>query len=156
MSKNNEQDKRMIEVLKSFSKTNEIIKESTREVDEDKLLAEQERLKALATGHLNADFKNENYYVAGTIGRGGQAKTVNTFLDDYTASNTKSTSPKSEPSGLKADEALEISIKRTLKSGAPINNISFYDEVNWNLMNLGFPAVDSMIIKQSIFDMLGE
>jgi hypothetical protein len=37
-----------------------------------------------------------------------------------------------------------------------INNITFYDEVNWNLMNLGFPAVNQVDIKNGILGMLSE
>ena len=43
-----------------------------------------------------------------------------------------------------------------LKSGMPVNNISFYDEINWNLMNLGFPAVNEIDIKNAILTILGE
>jgi 5-hydroxyisourate hydrolase-like protein (transthyretin family) len=155
MSQEKNKNERMIEIMKSFENSKENIKEVTEDFDGGKLLKEQKRIKDLASGTLNADFKNENYYVAGGFNTGGQGKTVNSFLNTYQDTNSIK-SPKSEPSSLKPEEALEVSIKRTLKSGTPINNISFYDEVNWNLMNLGFPAVNAIKIKETIFELIGE
>ncbi|MFA5068143.1 MAG: hypothetical protein WC466_08970, partial [Candidatus Izemoplasmatales bacterium] len=115
------------------------------------------RLKKLVSDETNSDFKeiNENYYIAGKFGTGGRGKTVNSILDNY-QDLAQIKTPKVSSSNLKPDEALEISIKRVLKSGMPINNITFYDEVNWNLMNLGFPAVNQVDIKNSILSMMGE
>jgi hypothetical protein len=148
-------NKRMLEILNSFNNTKENIKEVKKEYNEEKLLKEQKRLKDLGINDLNSEFKNESYYVAGKLNTGGQGRTVNTFLDTYKDTSTIKT-PKSEPSKLKPEEALEVCIKRTVKSGNPINNVSFYDEVNWNLMNLGFPAVNVIKIKERMNEMLGE
>lgn len=148
-------NKRMLEILKSFDNPKENIKEFKKEINEESLLKEQKRLKDLGTGDLNSDFKNENYYIAGKLNTGGQGRTVNTFLDVYKNTSTLK-NPKSEPSKLKPEEALEVCIKRTVKSGNPINNVSFYDEVNWNLMNLGFPAVNAIKIKERMNEMFGE
>lgn len=145
----------MLEILKSFDNPKENIKEFKKEINEESLLKEQKRLKDLGTGDLNSDFKNENYYIAGKLNTGGQGRTVNTFLDVYKNTSTLK-NPKSEPSKLKPEEALEVCIKRTVKSGNPINNVSFYDEVNWNLMNLGFPAVNAIKIKERMNEMFGE
>jgi hypothetical protein len=41
-----------------------------------------------------------------------------------------------------------------LTSGAPIAEMSFYDEVNWNLNNLGFDSKLPLDIKQTIFKMI--
>jgi hypothetical protein len=149
--------KRMLELAKSLESSNEIYKKNNREVNEEKILKENSRLKELVMPDRNMDFKNENYYIAGKFGTGGRGKTVNTILDDYQDStNSSVTTPKVSSSNLKHDEALEVAIKRVLKSGVPVNNISFYDEVNWNLMNLGFPAVNSIEIKNSILAMIGD
>lgn len=155
MSQEKNKDERMIEIMKSFENSKESIKEISENFDENKLLQEQKRIKDLASGTLNSEFKNENYYIAGQFNTGGQGKTVNSFLGNYQNTSTVK-APKSEPSSLKPEEALEVSIKRTLKSGTPINNISFYDEINWNLMNLGFPAVNAIKIKEAIIELIGE
>jgi hypothetical protein len=150
-----EKDKRMIEIMESLEKSHEIYKDNTKEVDEEKILAENKRLRSLISKNTNADFKSENYYVAGAFNTGGRGKTVNSILDDF-QSNTVLKTPKPAPSNLKPDEALEVCIKRTLKSGVPVNNITFYDEINWNLMNLGFPAVNEVDIKNAIVALIGE
>jgi len=148
------QDERMMEISKSLDQSGEIYKKDTRVADSEKISKESERLKKLISNETNSDFKNENY-IGGRVGVGGRGKTVNSFLDDYYDASAMKT-PKPAPSNLKPDEALEVCIKRVLKSGTPINNISFYDEVNWNLMNLGFPAVNEINIKTSILSMIGE
>lgn len=150
-------DKRMLDIMKSLEESHEVYKDNSKNVDENKILAENERLKSLISENTNQDFKelNENYYIAGKFGTGGRGRTVNSILDDY-KDNQAIKTPKVSPSNLKPDEALEVCIKRVLKSGMPINNISFYDEVNWNLMNLGFPAVNEVDIKTSILGMIGE
>jgi len=148
-------DKRMIEIMTSLEESHEVYKDNSKEPDAEKILAENKRLRTLISRSTNSDFKSENYYIAGKFGTGGRGKTVNSFLDDY-KENPAVKTPKVAPSNLKPDEALEICIKRVLKSGTPINNISFYDEVNWNLMNLGFPAVNEIDIKTTILSMIGE
>jgi hypothetical protein len=150
-------DKRMIDIMKSLEENHEVYKDNSKDIDENKILAENERLKSLISENTNQDFKdlNENYYIAGKFGTGGRGRTVNSILDDYKDSSAVKT-PKVSPSNLKPVEALEVCIKRVLKSGTPINNISFYDEVNWNLMNLGFPAVNEVDIKTAILGMIGE
>ncbi len=149
----NKTDKRMIEIMKSLEETHEVYKDSNREIDNEKLLKENKRLKSLISPETNRDFKKENYYVAGKFGTGGRGKTVNSIFDDY-KDNSSIKTPKVSSSNLKPEEALEVSIKRVLKSGAPINNITFYDEVNWNLMNLGYPAVNEIDIKNAILSMI--
>lgn len=152
-----EQDKRMLEIAKSLEESHEVYKDNTKNVDENKILEENERLKKLISKDTNSDFREirENYYIAGKFGTGGRGKTVNSILDDY-KDNPAVKTPKVSPSNLKPDEVLEVCIKRVLKSGTPVNNITFYDEVNWNMMNLGFPAVNEIDIKQSILSMIGE
>lgn len=55
---------------------------------------------------------------------------------------------------LMPDEALNVAIMRVLNGGSPINNISFYDEVNWHLSKLGFPSKLPLDIKQVILKMI--
>lgn len=155
MLEKNKNDKRMLEVMKSLENKKEVFKESTREVDEKEILAEQKRMREILTGEKNLDFQNENYYIAGSFNTGGQGKTVNSFIDSQQNSSFAK-APKTQPSDLKPEEALEVCVKRTIKSGKPINNISFYDEVNHNLMNLGFPAVDSIKIKEYLIELISE
>lgn len=152
-----EKDDRMREISKSLEESHEIYKDNTKEADVEKLLKENERLKSLISESTNSDFKDiqENYYIAGKFGTGGRGKTVNSILDNY-QDNSAVKTPKVSSSNLKPDEALEVCIKRVLKSGTPVNNISFYDEINWNLMNLGFPAVNEIDIKTSVLSMMGE
>jgi len=150
-----EKDKRMLEVMKSLEESHEVYKDPAKEANADKLLEENRRLKSLISKDTNSDFKSENYYIAGKFGSGGRGKTVNSLVDDY-QDNPATKTPKVAPSNLKPNEALEVCVKRVLKSGTPINNISFYDEINWNLMNLGFPAVNEIDIKTAILSMVGE
>ena len=150
-----EQDKRMIEITNSLEKSHEIYRNNAKEVNEGKILEENERLKKLISNDTNSDFKNENYYVAGNFGSGGRGKTVNSIFDDYQY-NTAAKTPKVAPSGLKPNEALDVCIKRVLNSGTPVNNIGFYDEINWNMMNLGFPAVNEIDIKTAVLSMISE
>jgi len=146
-------DKRMIEIMKSLENPKINHKEFNPKSDNTKMLKESEKMRNLVTGKSNIDIY-ENYYAAGSYGTGGQGKTVTTFQDSQIPDASQST--KAEPSGLKPEEALSISIQRVINSGAPINNISFYDEVNWNLMNLGFPAVEALKIKEIIASMISE
>lgn len=80
-------------------------------------------------------------------------KTVNTFLENpnlYLAN--KNYNP--NYTYLQPNEALRLSISRTLTSGAPVAEMSFYDEVNWNLNNLGFDSKSPLDIKQMILKMI--
>lgn len=51
---------------------------------------------------------------------------------------------------LRPEEALHIAIMRVLTGGSPVNNISFYDEINWHLSKLGFPSKLPLDIKQAL------
>jgi len=85
---------------------------------------------------------------AGTKHYPGYGKTVNTFIpgaDSPTYSGS---------ANLTSTEALFISIKRAIKSGAPVNNMDFYQEVNWNLNNMGFDSAQPMDIKEGLKKML--
>lgn len=80
-------------------------------------------------------------------------RTVNTFLENpnlYLAN--KNYNP--NYTYLQPNEALRLSISRTLTSGAPVAEMSFYDEINWNLNNLGFDSKSPLDIKQTILKMI--
>jgi len=159
-------DNRMREILKSLNKSTEIIKEENEiVVDKKNLNEENKRFKDLAGGNINEDFKEdvvgdskknlkENYYVAGRFQSGGKGKTVNSIVSDYKYDEASSGGPKPESKSLQPEEALNISIERALKSGNPINNIELTDEINWNLMNLGFPAKNAIDIKTAILKLI--
>lgn len=55
---------------------------------------------------------------------------------------------------LQSTEALRLSISRALNTGAPVNNMGFYEEVNWILNGLGFNAKSPLDIKQAILKMI--
>lgn len=76
-------------------------------------------------------------------------KTVNTFLENpnlYLAN--KNHNP--NYTYLRPSEALRLAIVRTLNSGAPVGKMGFYEEVNWNLNNLGFDSKSPLDIKQMV------
>lgn len=76
-------------------------------------------------------------------------KSVNTFLENpnlYLAD--KNHNP--NYTYLRPSEALRLSIIRTLNSGAPVGKMGFYEEVNWNLNNLGFDSKSPLDIKQML------
>ena len=68
--------------------------------------------------------------------------------------NNPAVSFKSIKQPLRSDEAFELAIKRALESGAPVNNMEFYEEVNWSLAQLGFPAKSPLDIKNKIVSMI--
>jgi hypothetical protein len=78
----------------------------------------------------------------------GFGKTVNTFMPTMDAQHY------GVSANLTSTEALSIAIKRVVKSGAPVNNMDFYQEVNWNLNNMGFDSAQPMDIKEGLKKML--
>ena len=88
---------------------------------------------------------------AGLSNYPGNGKTVNTFIPTIDNSgNVKSAAY------LQPKEALNLSIKRTIESGAPIKDLDFYAEVNWNLNNMGFDSKQAIDIKETLKKMLKE
>jgi len=150
----------MLELMKSFENSNEIYKNNSKESNQKKISEEYIRLQKLISRETNSDFKekdfkNENYYMAGNFNTGGRGQTVNSILDDTLGVGVQSKMPKPEKQSLQPQEALVVCIGRTLKSGAPVNSIDFYEEVNWNLANLGFPAKNPVDIKEILLTLLG-
>jgi len=163
MSENNEKE-RAKELIKSLEQTKgATIKENiNKEINDETLTEEVKKMKRLANAeNTNKDFRDrdikETYMINAPYGKlaGGQGKTVNTFIDTESDATSDKT-PKPEPQGLMPDEALGVAIKRTLKSGVPVNDFSFYDEVNHGLMKLGFPAKNALDIKNYILQMIDE
>jgi hypothetical protein len=140
---------RMKQLNGTFQKRGEFIKESSvKKVNEEKLQLEAEKLKKLSRHRLLNEFGNDGIPFLG-MKQAGQGETVNTFLPTIPDS-ARGTAH----SYITSEEALEISIKRAVKSGTPINNMGFYDEVNWNLNNLGFDSKLPVDIKNCMIKII--
>jgi len=141
---------RMRQLIKSFELKNEIIRESKGKViDENAMKTESDRLKTIARVNESfavdsPSFAKPKKYIAG--------ETVNTFMSKDDVNQNPNSNKLYNPNYtyLLPSEALELCIKRTLESGAPVNNIGFYEEINWNLNNLGFPSKAPLDIKTAI------
>ena len=142
---------RMRDLVKMYEKKDEIFTDSKKEINEDVLSGEYRRLKDLATGAKNADFK-ENFAAPNDWNLAGKGMSVNSMIDNIYNNPAVAFKPIKQP--LRNDEAFEIAIKRALESGAPVNNMEFYEEVNWNLAQLGFPAKSPLDIKNKIVSMI--
>ena len=144
---------RMRELVQMFSRKDEIFVDKKESINEEALTAECNRLKSLGSGALNADFReNYAYGTDSEFSTGGAGATVNTIVDSALSNPAIGYKPIVQP--LKTEEALDIAIKRTLESGAPVNNLSLYDEVNWNLSKLGFSSRNALDIKTRILSMI--
>lgn len=158
--KNKEKD-RMRKLTQSFEQKGEIFNEKREETNAEKLQEEFKRLSALASGKETAALKEsqEGNFMGGTeqganYNGSGQLKSVNSIIDNLYANQNQYKGAQGNSIALRDGEGLEISIKRTLNSGAPINDIAFYDEVNWNLAQLGFPSRLPQDIKTAILKMM--
>ena len=145
-----DQNKRMKDLVKKMDENHEIYKEVEYEVLEESVLKNyKERFQKNMTVH------NENN-VYSNQGAGSTVNTMfnndNNYISKSDYSNTPS-KPFSNPN-LTPKEALDIAIKRTLSSGSPVNGISFYDEINWNLDRLGFSSKNPIDIKAAINDLI--
>lgn len=133
--------KRMNELVKSFEEKFEIIKQDNRkEVDENKINEERERLKKIAR-------------IDEMLGSLPHGETVNNFIEKTTAM-PKLGQYNPNYTFLQPHEALDLAIKRVLGSGAPINNLSFYDEINNNMNKMGFTSKSPLDIKSAISNMI--
>jgi hypothetical protein len=140
------QAERMLKLVKSFDEKGEILKEEKEVIaDEKKVIEEAGRLRELA----RVDEWISNNQFAGTPPVAGFGQTVNTFLPS--PMNNAKYNP--NYTYLQPAEALNLAIRRTLESGAPVNNIGFYEEVNWNLNNMGFDSKLPLDIKNAIVKM---
>lgn len=154
MEENNEKD-RMRELTKSFQKKDEVFKEKRDNTNAEKLEEEFKRLSELASGEKTEAIKeNQQGSYMGAEHGTNQPRSVTSIVDNLYSNPTMYQGAQGNPISLKDDEALSIAVKRTLESGAPVNNIAFYDEVNWNLTQLGFPTKLPQDIKTAIFKMI--
>jgi hypothetical protein len=156
----NEKD-RMRKLTQSFEQKSEIFKEERDNTNAEKIQEEFKRLSELASGKNTAALKEaeQGGFMGGTEASGGyhgvnQGRTVTSIIDQMYSNPTQYQGAQGNNIRIKDDEALEISIKRTLNSGAPVNNIAFYDEVNWNLAQLGFPSKLPQDIKTAILSLI--
>ena len=149
-NKKNSQIERMKQLNETYQKRGEFIKEETNKtIDENKLSEESERLKKLSNHRLIKEYGNDGIPFM-DMKQAGQGETVNTFLPTIPDSARNSSF-----SYIKPEEALEISIKRAIESGTPVNNMGFYDEVNWILNNLGFDSKNPVDIKTALIKIVG-
>ena len=155
--KKDKEKERMRNLVESFNKKGEIFKTERESTNSEKLQKEFKRLSELASGEKTGAIKEniQGSYMGGNQQKGGyhgvnQGRTVNSIIDNLYSNPTQYQGAKGNLIAIKDDEALEIGIKRTLESGAPVNDISFYDEVNWNLAQLGFPSRLPQDIKTAI------
>lgn len=150
-SKKNSQIDRMKQLNETYQKRGEFIKEDkNKEVDEDLLKEESDRLKKLSSHRATLkEYGNDGIPFMG-MKQAGQGETVNTFLPTIPDSARNASF-----SYIKPEEALDISIKRAIESGTPINNMGFYDEVNWILNNLGFDSKNPVDIKSAMIKIAG-
>ncbi len=144
---------RMAELVEMYSKKDEIYAPKEDKAPENKNLTnEYMRLKNLASGKANSTFK-ENYMTSNDFGMSGKnGRTVNSIVDQMYDNPSIAYQPIRQP--LTAEEGLELAIKRTLKSGAPVKDMGFYDEVNWHLMSLGFSGKNPIDIKGYLLKIL--
>lgn len=161
----NKEKNRMIQLSKALSEKNEIFKESREETNAEKISEEYKRLSELASGEKTGASKEkmseaiQGGFMGGSSDAGGfhgtnQVRGVNSIIDNMYSNPTMYQGAQGNNIALKDNEALTIAIKRTLDSGAPVNDIAFYDEVNWNLAQLGFPSKLPQDIKTGILEML--
>ena len=147
----NEKD-RMKKLVKSFEEKNEVLKESTKQdVDDSVILKESTRLKEIARIDEWISNPKLNPNSPFTAGHG---VTVNTFMPNTTDQNVKMYNP--NYTYLQANEALNLAIKRAIESGAPVNNLGFYEEVNWHLNNMGFNSRQPLDIKTIMKKMIND
>ena len=149
-----DKDKRMKDLINKMDQKNEVYKDEDKEIlDENVLKNYKDRFKK------NMLHRENTYMASGSYPVRGVGETVNSAFDQDTDFTRKTgyqdnaAMPYSDPN-LSPKEAFEIAIKRSLESGAPINNISFYDEVNWNLQRMGQNSKLPLDIKNAITDML--
>ena len=136
---------RMRELVKSFNCKQEVYKEGREEINEEEVAKDAARIKK----NISAEDVNENFYTQGGLNTGMKSmNTVNSIhLGDQGAGLNKG-------STLRPEEGLSVALFRTLESGAPVNNMGFYDEINWHLSNLGFSSKQPIDIKEEVLKMI--
>lgn len=167
--KENSKDSRIARLAKALDQKNEVYKgpeDLAKNVSQESVNKEIERFRKIAkldeagnamNTHPQGGLSNLNTAQnsstintsVNTFMADMPGKSVNTFLENpnlYLAD--KNHNP--NYTYLKPSEALRLSIIRTLNSGAPVGKMGFYEEVNWNLNNLGFDSKSPLDIKQML------
>lgn len=145
--KTESQLERMKELNETYQKRGEFIKkDKDKKVDKSKLQEESARLKKLSGHRLIKEYGNDGIPLQG-MNHPGHGQTVTTFMPTM--------GKQSAASYIKPEEALDIAIKRAVESGTPVNNMGFYDEVNWHLNNLGFDSKLPVDIKNALIRIVG-
>lgn len=128
------------------------MKENNNQHKNDRLQKEYEKMRKAALHIPGAEDRlDETQYWSPATPGFGRGRSVNTLVDDYAQ---KYGSIQSQAAIVKPSEALVISIMRTIESGAPVNNMSFYDEVNWHLARLGQSSVQPIAVKEELKKLL--
>jgi len=155
--KNKSEKQRMEELLEGFTQKGAILKkEDTTEVSEESINETYKKFQKNA--FQERDVVQELFSQPGA--RGGAGESVNSIIDtqgDEVKQGQYGMNREKMPlanSSLTPKEALEVSIKRTVESGDPINGIAFYDEVNWNLSKMGFNPKAAIDIKSALGDII--
>lgn len=159
---NNKTSSRIIELSKALEQKGEIIKESiVKPVNEEELKKEAQRNKEIARID---EYGTNNQFSANIPGSMYYGQTVNSFLEkkgetvnsNFDTTLNPATSKVYNPNYtyLQPAEGLRLAISRVLNSGAPVNDIGFYEEVNRELAILGFNPKSPLDIKQSVKQMI--
>lgn len=131
-----------------FSKINKRVKER---VDEAGAWGAQGGTESARIGSNPQSYGTGFNPKAGVSNYPGYGKTVNTFIPTIDNSGNMKNAAFLQPK-----EALNLSITRTIESGAPIKDLDFYSEVNWNLNNMGFDSKQPIDIKEALKKLLKE
>lgn len=142
-----------IEGLSIWENKNKMAEETRKEtLAEQKLREEYEKMRKAASHIPGAEDRlDENQYWSPATPGFGRGRSVNTLSDDYAK---KYGSVEAQAGIVKPSEAIVIAIMRAIESGAPVNNMGFYDEVNWHLARLGQAAVQPIAIKEELKKLL--
>lgn len=164
-------ENRMTELIKSFEQKNEVFKEKKKVVDIEKLEEETKRLKEIAkldeanqlnywTGNVPANMGTNTINTAFNPKNLPPGQTINSMFSNNSTINNHNFNPNSNKpynpnySYLQPAEGLRLAISRTLNSGAPVNDLGFYEEINRELNILGFNAKSPLDIKQTLLAMI--
>lgn len=120
---------------------------------EQKLREEYEKMAKCAfadkaSEEEKAQLDEMQYSTPASVGM-HRGRSVNSLVDDYKQKHGNSVA-----TAIKPAEALDLAMKRTLASGAPVNNMGFYDEINWHLQTLGNAAQQPIAIKEALTKLL--
>jgi len=149
--KTKNQTERFKQLIRSYEEKNETTREEVSlSINEQILQEETNRFKEVA--RIDEWIGQKQQFATNSSFVAGQGQTVNTFLPQ--AQNNADYNP--NYTYLQSNEALSLAIKRAIDSGAPINNLGFYEEINWNLNNMGFNSRQPLDIKTMLKKMVND